>query len=478
MVVSQVDRIARLEQETEKTEHVAHVVARILSELMKSSPPPTDLERVRGMLRSARDLQKQGEGESSHDLLRQAEEGLESVRQWLGVADLAISPYTVRNFFERTPDTAPLQRSLIQYFIRKPVRAENDRDKLDYLLSAYFSGPEGQLAQPRFSTREELERLVEEFFQGLSPPELPAPAEIMVHELQSLTARIEDFSDFDALVQARVVERARALKISLGENFYHPRVLEAAIRFNLAFRQHFDELFGLQLARVREGTRQRIEMAWALIRTIETSYEAVARTSSRPLGSHWEEEAPRPASDVRVGRPLAGMDERLPLDRLMRRGEEPQKEKELTGIIARLTRFLQELAGQQLKTEAVVFPLRHTHLELALWEREAFDPAATETAPQSVPLIQYALGVTAWLEEELALFRQTSDDRYFWKPHFDYLSYGVTRAVELLRAMLELVREDAPEGEMVWFGCLLRSALRVGLTLNRVTPVFEEPARS
>jgi hypothetical protein len=471
--VSQVDQIAHLEEDTSELERVSLVTAWILSHLMKSSPPGIDLERVRSFLRSALDLIRHGEFDTSKGLIRQAEEGLASLRQWLAVADLAITPLQLRSFLEKNSMAPEQQQSMIRYFLHKLPRAENDRDKLDYLLSLFFSeGSENALNQ------EELAQQVGEFFTGTIPSELPASAEMMLHELESLIARLDDFTDFDALVQARIVERARALKISLGEEFYHPRALLTTIRFNLAFREHFEELFHAQVERVRQSTRHRIEIAWSLIHSIESSYEAVAQKSAQPIPPEEEERkelAPVPPAQP-VAQTLPGRDERPPIDRLIRRGEEPQKEKELTGIIARLARFVHELSQQQLRSDAVIFPLRYGQIELALWEREAFDPTSQESAPESVRLIQYALGIVAWMEEEFALYHRASEDRYFWKPHFDHLSYAVLRSVELLRAMLNLVRVDSPEGETVWFGCLMRSALRMGSSLNCIAAVFEEPA--
>lgn len=470
MPVSSEERIRSLEEEVAQLERVARLSEAMLTELLKSTPPPVNLEQVRHFLRSAKDLLKHSEQDTAQELMQKAEEALHAVRQWLAVGDLGISPFLLRNHLEKNRLNGELQRALILYFLRKQPHAENDRDKLDYLLSAYFSTAATPL--------QEIPAAVAEFFAELPPRELQPAAEMMLHELQSLVARIQDFTDFDQLVHARMVERARALKINLREDFYDPDALPTIIRFNLAFRRHFEKLLHKQLADVRQGIRQQIEEAWTVTRGIEAACEKLALPEGARAGAAVAEEEEEGPAEPRMGRPLETLEERLPIDRLVRRGEDPQKEGELRGIITRLVRFLEKLPPDQAKAERVAFPLREAQLELASWEREAFVSAMAGTAPESVRAIQYALGIIAWVEEELVRYQKTRGDRYLWKTHFDLLSYAVVRAGELLKSIRGLIREGAPREEAAWFNPLLQTALRLATTLNHVAPVFAEPAAS
>ena len=468
--MSSEERIRSLEEEVAQLERVARLSEAMLAELMKSTPPPVNLEQVRHFLRSAKDLLKHGEQDTAQELMQKAEEALHAVRQWLAVGDLGISPFLLRNHLEKNRLNGELQRALILYFLRKQPHAENDRDKLDYLLSAYFLA-----AEP---APEKIATMVAEFFAELPPRELQPAAQMMLHELQSLAARIQDFTDFDQLVHARIVERARALKINLGEGFYDPDALPTIIRFNLAFRRHFEKLLHKQLADVRQGIRQQIEEAWKATRAIEAACEKLALPEGARAGAAVAEDEEEGPAEPRMGRPLETLEERLPIDRLVRRGEDPQKEGELRGIITRLARFVEKLPPDQAKAERVAFPLREAQLELASWEREAFVSAMAGTAPESVRAIQYALGIIAWVEEELVRYQKTRGDRYLWKTHFDLLSYAVVRAGELLKSIRGLIREGAPREEAAWFPPLLQTALRLATTLNHVAPVFADPAAS
>src|SRR3972149_818607 len=81
---------------------------------------------------------------SAEPRLHQAEDNLRAVQQWLAVADLAISPFALRTFLEKSRPEPELLRALIRYLLTKQPHAESDRDKLDYLLTAYFAlgGPQ------------------------------------------------------------------------------------------------------------------------------------------------------------------------------------------------------------------------------------------------------------------------------------------------------------------------------------------------
>lgn len=465
------DKINRLEEDIGTAAEVSQVTARILTELMRSEPLPADLEKARGFLRSARDLLRHGEQETSQQLYQQAADTCASVQQWLAVADLAIGPFVLRSFLEKNQPAPEQRKALIRYFFRKRPHAENDRDKLDYLITSYFASGTDHAVESLSST--ELQQAIEDLSVGTASAELSDAAVVMLDELESLIARIGDYTNFDQLVHARMVERVRALKTNLGEEFFHPRVLRTVVRFNTSFRRHFEALFRQQLEAVRRESRQQLQEAWDLVRAIEETYERLSLPESERLSGPAAEGEAAAATEERVGRPLEALDERPPIDRLVSRDQATQKENELRGIVSRLTRFIQKLSPDDAKADKVVFTLRQGEVELSRWEREAFSQAASANAPACARAIQYALGIMALTEEELARYRQARSDRYLWKTHFDLLSYSIGRSVELLQTIRGLIREGAPEGEAAWFGPLLQTALRLATLLNKVGPVFE-----
>jgi len=468
------ERINRLEEGIAQAEQLVRLTERILGGSVRTEPLPANLEKMRGTLRSARDLAQRDQPQKAEPLLRQAEDNLRAVQQWLAVADLAISPFALRTFLEKSQSEPQLLRALIRYLLGKHPHAESDRDKLDYLLTASFA-PGGPQAELLAHDPEALRGALDELFVGLEPEgELSGVAEVTMHELESLIALLDEFNDFDKLVQARMVERVRALKTNLGDEFYRPRLLATVIRFNLTFRRHFEELFGEEVNHVRRMTRRLIAEAWELVQAIEAAHEDLSlragkpRVAVAPLAGDAPDEA-----GSRLGRPLDLRDERPPLDRLIGRGQEKKKEQELRGIIQRLARFLEKLPPDQAAAKKVLFRLRRGEMALEAWEREAFGAAAVTAAPESTAAIQQTLGVIAWMEEELAHYEEMRHDRYLWKSHLDVLGYAVKHAVRLLSSIRALFREGAPAGEAAWFDSLLHTALRLGTSLNRITPLFE-----
>jgi hypothetical protein len=463
------DQIQRLEEETAMLDAVVRLTGAVLTELVRTKPAQPRLDPVQELLRAARERAAAGDTASAQKLLEQAGEELAHARQLLAVSDLGVSPFALRSHFERKPLPRPEQRALIRYLLSKEVHAENDRDKLDYLLTAHFRSESGP------APSEDLESACAQLCEGLTASPLRQSDEVMRHELESLIARVDDFSEFDQLVQARMVERVRALKTNLGDAFYHPRILPTLIRFNLAFRHRFDRLFDAQVAAARKETRARLEEAWEHVRQIEAAYEGLTfPEGGERVGAPIVPEAGGTAP--RVGR-LDAPDERPALDRLTRPAETHlrEKESELRGIIGRLARYVEKLPQEQRAVEKVVFPLRHAQLELVRWEREAFIPSSVAVAPESARCVQTALGIVAWIEEELAQYNQCREQRYLWKPHFDALSHAVARSTELLATIRDLLRPDAPEEESAWFAPLLHTSVRLGIALNHANPVFEQP---
>lgn len=470
------ETIERFETELGELEPIVALSQRLLGQVIRPDPLPADVEKVRGSLRSARELEERHDTRAAEPLVTKAGESLHALRQWLAVTDLAISPFALRTYLEKNPAAPEVLRLLIRYLLIKQPHADNDRDKLDYLLSAYFV-PSPSEGEARLAERGELYDAVAALFpEPLARESLSNAAEVMLHDLESLIALIEEFNDFDKLVQARMVERVRALKTNLHQEFYHPRTLATVVRFNHSFRRHFDRLFLQQLNTVRRDTRALLEGAWEQIRTIEEAYENLTHEEADTEAAVAAALAGAGEESKRVGRPLDVLDERPPIDRLVGRGQERQKEQELRGIVNRLTRFLESLTGAQAASDKVVFRLRRGEITLEPWQREAFTLSATNAAPESTRVVQQALGVMAWMEEELAHYTETRDDRYLWKAHLDVISYAVARAVELLGAIRGLLRADAAKAEAAWFDSLLQTALRLGTTLNRVTPLFDEPA--
>ena len=358
---------------------------------------------------------------------------------------------------------------MIRYYLGKMPHAADDRDKLDYLLLEYFSGKLTITDEPNPELLLEIEDLLEPLIPDVPLPEPSESIEKSLQELYSLQGLLGEFNDFDKLVHARVVERARAIKIFLHESFYHPSVLPRIIHFNMDFRTRFDRLFHAQLVNVRKASQSRIEEAWEVLRSIQDVYEKMELPELyRPEPDLYDPD--EAGGDLVVGRPLETESERIPLDRLRRGDVELRKDADLQGIINRITQFVNDLPPDVTDEDTIV-PLRQARLKMSPAERSAFKSGDGQP-PVSASTIQMGLGLIAWLEEELAAYKGRETDRYLWKPHFDLLSHGVSRTVELLHVIRSLIHDEAPQEEATWFEPLVKVALRIGESLNHALPVF------
>ncbi len=432
---------------------------------MCSSPPPTRPETIGNLLRSLKQLEQRGEREVAEQVRQQVEAGIRSLLDWLAVADLGISPYLLRTHLEQNPPEAETQKALLRYLLSKSPHAESDRDKLDYLLSSYFSLMKGGELAARFTDPAEQQRELLGLYPKPVTSALDPAVETMLHDLESLTARVGDFQEFEQLVGARMVERARALKSNLGDAFYHPGALTVILRFNLTFRRHFERLFQRQIEQSKAQTTALIAASRQIYAAIESIFASLPVLSEPPRTAPTAPSLAAP--DERVGRPPTTLHERLPIDSLVQRPQDPQKETELRGIIRRIARHFQAVAPGW-----AVLPSRNTSVALYDWEREAFGAGTEEEAPLGARAVQVSVGLVVWMEEEYVLYQQSRGDRYQWKPHLDMLSYAVERAHEELQSIHGLLELGGPEEEAAWFPALVNTAKRLLTVMEKIAPVF------
>jgi len=459
------ETLRQLETRCDDLSRIIPLTEKILSRLMCTSPPPTAPQTLANLLRCYQQLEQRGEGEVAEQVRQQVEAGIRSLLDWLAVADLGISPYLLRTHLEQNPLEAETQKALLRYLLSKSPHAESDRDKLDYLLSSYFSQVKGTELAARFENPDEQQRELLRLYPKPVTSALDPAAETMLHDLESLTARVGDFEEFEQLVGARMVERARALKSNLGDDFYHPRTLAVILRFNLTFRRHFEQLFRRQIEQSKAQTAALIAASRQIYAAIESAFSTLPVPSEPPSAAATAPSVAAP--EERVGRPPTALHERLPIDSLVHRPQDPQKETELRGIIRRIARHFQAVAPGW-----AVLPSRNTSVVLYDWEREAFSAGIDEKAPLGARTVQVSVGLIVWMEEEYVLYQQNRGDRYQWKPHMDMLNYAVERAHEELQTIHGLLELGGPEEEAVWFPALVNTAKRLLTVMEKIAPVF------
>jgi len=190
---------------------------------------------------------------------RDLNQTLATMRRWLALLDMAISPAILRRGL--TPDTDPeIAEVLLRYFAHKKLASAADRDKADLIATFLYRYPrvagqwqgrssdgEAVLPTPPFEIAL-TEILTDSEARPLAENEIQ-----LLTELEGLAEEADQVRDFDALIDAGIIQRARKLKQALGASFYHPGVLATIAPYNAAFGKKFDLLFRAAATQVRNS---------------------------------------------------------------------------------------------------------------------------------------------------------------------------------------------------------------------------------
>ncbi|MDP9263178.1 MAG: hypothetical protein M3O85_02535 [Acidobacteriota bacterium] len=158
---------------------------------------------------------------------------LQRIGQWLTEMDQRIQAHHFRQLLQ-TSDLASSEdkmHTLVDRYLNQEHRTEFDRDKIDFLLSQYFS----VCAPPSFHDREVS---LEEVAEVLEPilGECPSALPDWLRSLEQLVADMQGCRGLADLERQRIIERGRELKAASGERYFGSSALLAFTRFNYLLR--------------------------------------------------------------------------------------------------------------------------------------------------------------------------------------------------------------------------------------------------
>ena len=176
-------------------------------------------------------------------------ETLSSMRRWLAVLDMAITPAMLR--LALTPDTDPeVAEALLRYFARKQSLSDADRDKTDLVATFLYRNPRvpGQWERSGVGLDGSLplspfEIAMLEILSESDPPLLPEEHLQVLRSFDSLRQEAAAFDDFHKLIESGIIARVRENKRALSGSFFHPGVLATVATYNCAFGRSFDALY-------------------------------------------------------------------------------------------------------------------------------------------------------------------------------------------------------------------------------------------
>ncbi len=174
---------------------------------------------------------------------------LASVRSWLKLLDLAITPAMIREALTANIDQ-DLAEALLRYFVRKQSHSNFDRDKTDFLVTYLYRNPRvnGQWETRGYSMdggapMPPFEIALLEILEDSDLPDITPDHARVLDEFEYLRDEVDAFRDFDALMDSGIIQRVRQMKHSFGAALYHPHVLAVIAPYNAFFSANFENLF-------------------------------------------------------------------------------------------------------------------------------------------------------------------------------------------------------------------------------------------
>lgn len=179
---------------------------------------------------------------------------IETLKFWLDLMDMAITPPMVREALKASSGPEPAH-ALLRYFVAKSSSRSSDRDKTDCVITYLFrtpcSGSSNQWQRPEtdssyFHLSQAALAFEAELYHALGDVQVESmpPAHVqLLREFEYFHQELEEFRHFDQITDSAIVQRVRELKQSLGKSFYHPDSLANMAAWNDIFGRRFDELF-------------------------------------------------------------------------------------------------------------------------------------------------------------------------------------------------------------------------------------------
>jgi len=176
-------------------------------------------------------------------------EMLASMRRWLRLLDMAISPAMLRRAFVEQTDPE-IAEAMLRYFVRKREHNDSDRDKTDIVSTFLYRHPRvpGQWEQRGYGLDGSLplspfEIALIEILADSDLPSLPEDHLLVLRRFDPLEEQVLRFRDLNALLESGIIQTVRQLKQTLEDSFFHPGVLATIAPYNATFGSKFDELF-------------------------------------------------------------------------------------------------------------------------------------------------------------------------------------------------------------------------------------------
>jgi len=383
---------------------------------------------------------------------------IEVLRRWLALLDMAITPPMVRDGL-KSATSSETAEALLRYYVGKTSRADNDRDKADFVATFLYRATTASMAGSGEEATLRFERSLSEILKDHPVPEMPLEHRHLVAEFAFIQQEVEDFRHFDDLMDAGMVQRVREIKQSLRESFYHPQALATVAAYNVFFGNHFDQLFHSAARQIRTFAARIQEEGGSLLSRVDGDVtvqhlenmgeeQQALKLEYGKAQDHFRKVSRfKKAVDKRAGgrgtAAMLGGQSRAQVASAPGPGRSPEAaarpvapvvmptspEESKIESAAETIRNFNRTAGS--KGGSIIVPMPHGNVVLSPGESEAYK---ADYGKEKSFRADYAhclvrmVAIQARMAAEMKDFQAKRSSAYMWKPHADALAYMLAAA--------------------------------------------------
>jgi hypothetical protein len=140
-------------------------------------------------------------------------------------------------------------RALLARHLRKPIKTEVDRDKIDFLLVQYFSLSAPSRLEDADVDIPYVAQLLEPVLGEVDPSYTPA----WFPKLEEVLTSAQNCTRLSGLLRGEILERGRAIKAEAKQDYFQPVAMMAFTRFSFLMRRVFFRLLHNDLNAILDG---------------------------------------------------------------------------------------------------------------------------------------------------------------------------------------------------------------------------------
>lgn len=243
----------RAMSEVSNLQMVEHVLTGVEREYMKVKPRVFDdfnaKKALNGFLQVTENENSTEHKEAEFKLMTETEAWCTALAE----RDRDIMVSNLRQYCEnsRPPLSSQALVSLARFYRNLPY-TESVRSKFDFVITRLFSRPTENELRTNFFTREETLGHIHTLYRDWSSIAFygdgddEATVSLTALSFEDLAIEAENAGAFDQLIDSEFFQRVRGFKDSIGEMFYAPNVLAAAIDANVRIGNAYVKLIDLE----------------------------------------------------------------------------------------------------------------------------------------------------------------------------------------------------------------------------------------